>query len=84
MYLFFKLSHNETLQVKDFTLHQDSHNENTSSDLNEYLRHDERKYIITTLREHGLRVNESAEVLGISRKTLWQKMKKYEINRDKL
>ena len=51
-------------------------------DLMQHLRKDERDYIIATLRAHGLRMTESANALGISRKTLWQKMKKYNIDRD--
>jgi len=78
------LANNELLQVEDFTLHHDGSSDSASPELNDYLQHGEREYIITTLRKHALRINESAEALGISRKTLWQKMKKYEINRDKL
>ncbi len=52
--------------------------------LREHLAHDERDYIIAMLRAHGLRVSETAHALGISRKTLWQKMKRLGIDRDRL
>lgn len=52
--------------------------------LAQHLKQDEREYIIAMLRAHGLRVQETAQALGISRKTLWQKMKRYGIDRDKL
>jgi DNA-binding NtrC family response regulator len=44
--------------------------------LNEYLHACERKYIENSLRTHGGHIAESAAALGISRKNLWEKMKR--------
>lgn len=48
--------------------------------LNEYLHACERKFIQNILRSHGGHILETATALGISRKNLWEKMKKLEIN----
>ncbi|WP_175154552.1 sigma-54-dependent transcriptional regulator [Achromobacter piechaudii] len=40
----------------------------------------ERLYIEEVLRRHGGRIQETADVLSISRKNLWQKMKRYGID----
>lgn len=48
--------------------------------LNEYLRACERKFIQDILSSHGGHILETATALGISRKNLWEKMKKLEIN----
>ena len=44
--------------------------------LNEYLGNHERRYIEQILKSKDGRIAETAAVLGISRKTLWEKMKK--------
>ena len=44
--------------------------------LAEYLRACERAYIANVLEQHGGRIADSANALGISRKNLWEKMKK--------
>ena len=41
----------------------------------------EREHILRALESHGWRMTETANTLGISRKTLWQKMKRMEIRR---
>jgi len=41
----------------------------------------ERAAIQSALTEHGYRMAETAASLGISRKTLWQKIKRYGIAR---
>ena len=48
--------------------------------LNEYLHACEKKFIQDILRSHGGHIYETATALGISRKNLWEKMKKLEIN----
>jgi DNA-binding NtrC family response regulator len=48
--------------------------------LNEYLHACEKKFIQDILRSHGGHIFETATALGISRKNLWEKMKKLEIN----
>ncbi len=44
--------------------------------LSAYLRSCEREFILHALQDHGWRVTETAEGLGISRKNLWEKMRK--------
>ena len=56
--------------------------EETTS-LNDYLGSYERHYIEQTLKGHDGRIADSAAVLGISRKTLWEKMKKLGIGEEK-
>jgi DNA-binding NtrC family response regulator len=48
--------------------------------LNEFLLACERKYIEERLRANGGRITETAATLGISRKNLWEKMKKLQIH----
>ena len=45
-----------------------------------YLEACERDYIVRALAECGGRISETAALLGISRKNLWQKMRKLEIH----
>ncbi|NTV97219.1 MAG: hypothetical protein HGA75_17695 [Thiobacillus sp.] len=49
--------------------------------LGDYLNECERAYIRQTLDEQGWHIQETAERLGISRKGLWEKMKKLGIQR---
>lgn len=51
----------------------------TNGSLNEYLQVCEKKYIEDNLRANGKRIAETAAALGISRKNLWEKMKKLQI-----
>jgi two-component system, NtrC family, response regulator HydG len=46
------------------------------ADLYEYLRACERDHIETALAEHGGRIAATADALGISRKNLWERMKR--------
>jgi len=48
--------------------------------LGDYLEVCERDYILRTLSECGGRIAATAECLGISRKNLWQKMRKLDIH----
>ena len=48
--------------------------------LGAYLRECERDFIMRVLEEHQWRVSETAEGLGISRKNLWEKMRKLGIS----
>ncbi len=51
--------------------------------LNEYLDGYERRYIQQTLRTKDGRIAETAAALGISRKTLWEKMRKLNLPQEK-
>jgi DNA-binding NtrC family response regulator len=48
--------------------------------LGAYLRECEREFIVRVLEDHHWRVTESADSLGISRKNLWEKMRKLGIS----
>ena len=48
----------------------------TEESLSEYIHDCERKYICNCLRNHNGHIAETATSLGISRKNLWEKMKK--------
>jgi DNA-binding NtrC family response regulator len=47
--------------------------------LNELLKDTEREWILKVLKETGWKKGEAARILGISRKTLWEKIKEYKI-----
>jgi DNA-binding NtrC family response regulator len=47
--------------------------------LAQYIRQCERDYIVRALDENDNRINDTATALGISRKTLWDKMRKLEL-----
>lgn len=51
-----------------------------SDDLHQYLRACERAYILRALEQHNWHMGETAAHLGISRKNLWEKMKKQAIS----
>jgi DNA-binding NtrC family response regulator len=51
-----------------------------SETLDAYLRACEREFIARALDEHGWRVTQTAAELGISRKNLWEKMRKLDIH----
>ena len=48
--------------------------------LSDYLYECERRYIDQVLRTNAGRISESAAALGISRKNLWEKMKKLNLH----
>ncbi|MDH3319172.1 MAG: sigma-54 dependent transcriptional regulator [Betaproteobacteria bacterium] len=52
---------------------------NASGNLSSYLQECERGYITRALIDHGWQIQQTAESLRISRKSLWEKMKKLEI-----
>lgn len=51
--------------------------------LAEHLRNCERKFILQSLTQHHWHFGNTAVALGISRKNLWEKMKKLDIHADK-
>ena len=50
--------------------------------LDDYLRECERAYLKEALARHGHQIGRTAAALGISRKTLWEKMKKLALSDD--
>jgi DNA-binding NtrC family response regulator len=65
----------------------DAHQHATESladgSLADYLRDCERKFILQTLEHNQGHLGNTAVALGISRKNLWEKMKKLDIQSDK-
>jgi len=54
----------------------------SAEDLRTYLEQCERRLIEETLESHEWRIADSAAALGISRKNLWEKMRKHDLQRD--
>jgi len=52
------------------------------ADLSQYLQACERRYIVNALNHHQWHMGNTATALGISRKNLWEKTKKLEIQAD--
>ncbi len=61
-------------------LDSDTHEINTTT-LRQSIEEAERKAINKSLAENDGKINQSADALGISRKNLWEKMKRYEIEK---
>ena len=80
------LSHQQRLTAKALFCDQlwdglgDEHDEHVDEDLQSYMRLCERDFILRILEQHAWHITETAEALGISRKNLWEKMKKLSIN----
>ncbi len=51
----------------------------TDETLRGYLSEREREYILKVLGEHAWHIQDTADALGISRKNLWEKMRKWQI-----
>jgi transcriptional regulator with PAS, ATPase and Fis domain len=47
--------------------------------LSDYLERCERYFILETLDRHGWQIGATAKVLGISRKSLWERMRRLAI-----
>jgi two-component system response regulator AtoC len=58
----------------------DTHDIGTTT-LRESIEEAERKAIFKALIENNHKINQAAGALGISRKNLWEKMKRYEIDK---
>ncbi|NMM29210.1 MAG: sigma-54-dependent Fis family transcriptional regulator [Glaciimonas sp.] len=52
------------------------------TDLNQYLHACERRYIVNALNRHRRHMGHTAAALGISRKNLWEKIRKLDITAD--
>ena len=65
-------------------LEQDSPQEESAAGgtLTSYLRECEHKFILQSLKQHQWHFGNTATALGISRKNLWEKMKKLDIHAD--
>ena len=63
--------------------HEENESAAADSTLSEYLRDCERKFILQSLVQNHWHYGNTANALGISRKNLWEKMKKLDIHADK-
>ncbi len=78
------LSEQEVIGPKEFgALDEQSPSLNGQVLLKDALERYERTLLIETLQLHEWRIAESAKSLGISRKSLWEKMRRYEIEENK-
>jgi DNA-binding NtrC family response regulator len=63
--------------------HDDQEFASADGTLSNYLRECERKFILQSLQQNHWHFGNTATALGISRKNLWEKMKKLDIHADK-
>ena len=71
-----------TIFTRDvFPQQQELANEEEKRTLKTFIQTRERAYINITLRENNWNMMSTAEALGISRKSLWEKMKKYDMQK---
>jgi DNA-binding NtrC family response regulator len=65
----------------DLLIRENSGHESSATTLRESIEEAERKAISKALAENGGKINQAADSLGISRKNLWEKMKRYGIEK---
>ena len=61
-------------------LEDDENQDVSTATLRKSTEEAERKAILNALVESNHKINQAAVALGISRKNLWEKMKRYQIN----
>ena len=73
---------NQAVLTPELLFEQLPHDDNaiTSESLSDYLEAYERRYIERVLQDRGGRIAETAAALGISRKNLWEKMRKLHLH----
>ena len=67
--------------INDLLAFDSNKHEIDSTTLKQSIEHAERKAISKALATNNGRINQAAELLGISRKNLWEKMKRYGIEK---
>lgn len=78
------LSAQEVIGPHEFGAHNEQASDaNEEIHLKEAIERYERTLLLETLQLHEWRIAESAQSLGISRKSLWEKMRRYEIEAKK-
>ena len=65
----------------ELLLEADDHDEASTATLRESIEDAEQKAILKALMENDHKINQAAAALGISRKNLWEKMKRYNIDK---
>lgn len=73
----------EILEFNDFILENQS-KILPNQPLSQFMENDERSFIISVLQKNKLKIGKTADDLGISRKGLWQKMKRLNIDKKNL
>jgi DNA-binding NtrC family response regulator len=73
------VGHPPRLERDDFSLHLDNGPPRSGS---ESLEEVEQEHIRNVLEKHGWNITRSAEILGINRVTLYNKIRKYELRKD--
>ncbi len=78
------LSTSETLGPADFgtSCLENKEARNEHSDLKAFLSDCEREHLINSLTVNDWKITKTASMLGISRKSLWEKMKKYGLDEE--
>ena len=79
----FTITHENVLNASSFELDviDKMRVEKTASSLKKQLSESERELLISALNLHGWSIQKTAVHLSVCRKTLWQKMKKYNISK---
>ena len=75
------LCDSQWIGASDLMFEETSHNDIHSATLKESIEQAEQKAINTALAENESKINLAAKHLGISRKNLWEKMKRYGIEK---
>lgn len=65
----------------ELLLEEGNLDDTAATTLKQSMEEAERKAIVDALIDHDYRINLAADALGISRKNLWEKMKRYEIEK---
>jgi len=65
----------------ELLLQDDDHQDVSTTTLRKSTEEAERKAILNALVENNHKINQAAVALGISRKNLWEKMKRYQIDK---
>jgi DNA-binding NtrC family response regulator len=78
------LKDGEVLRINDFKQNALQEKEPQTQVLNQFLKNDERSFIISALKSNNIKISKTAEELGISRKGLWQKMKRLNIDKNSI
>jgi len=69
------------ISPNELSIQDDDNHDICTMTLKKSIEEAERKAIIKALAENDHKINHAAEALGISRKNLWEKMKRYGIEK---
>ncbi len=69
------------ISPSELLLQDDDNNNIHTTTLRQSIENAEQKAILDALVENDHKINQAADALGISRKNLWEKMKRYDINK---